>query len=72
VQLLSELLKSRAAKKRYRRVGEPDVIARTLIETVAFWALHRHFDPSPQATDDATAEKALIDLVTQGLVPRHE
>lgn len=71
VQLLSELLNSRGAKKRYRRVGEPDVIARTLIETVAFWALHRHFDPSPQATDDATAEKALIDLVTQGLVPRH-
>ncbi len=72
VQLLSELLKSRAARKRYRRVGEPDVIARTLIESVAFWALHRHFDPSPQATDDATAEKALIDLMTQGLVPRHE
>jgi AcrR family transcriptional regulator len=71
VQLLSELLKSRGAKKRYRRVDEPDVIARTLIEAVAFWALHRHFDPSPQVTDDATAEKALINLVTQGLVPGH-
>lgn len=71
VQLLSQLLRSRGEKKRYRRVGEPDVVARTLIEAVAFWALHRHFDPSPQATDDAVAEKALIDLVTQGLVPRH-
>lgn len=70
VQLLSELLKSRGTKKRYRRVDEPELVARTLIEAVAFWALHRHFDPSPQATDDATAERALLDLVTQGLVPR--
>jgi AcrR family transcriptional regulator len=70
VQLLAELLSNRGARKRYRRVKEPEVVARTLIETVAFWALHRHFDPSPQTVEDATAERALIDLVAHGLVER--
>ena len=70
VQLLAQLLSSRGAKKRYRRVEEPEVVARTLIETVAFWALHRHFDPSPQTIDDATAERAVINLVAHGLVER--
>jgi AcrR family transcriptional regulator len=70
VQLLAQLLSNRGVKKRYRRVGEPEVVARTLIETVAFWALHRHFDPSPQTTDDATAERAVIDLVIHGLAER--
>jgi AcrR family transcriptional regulator len=71
VQMLAELLSSRGAKKRYRRVGELEVVARTLIETVAFWALHRHFDPSPQMIDDSSAERAVIDLVAYGLVERH-
>jgi AcrR family transcriptional regulator len=70
VQLLAELLSSRGGKKRFRHVAEPEVVARTLIETVAFWALHRHFDPSPLTTDDATAERAVIDLVANGLLER--
>jgi AcrR family transcriptional regulator len=70
VRLLAELLANRGAKKRYRPVAQPEVVARTLIETVAFWALHRHFDPAPQTTDDATAERAVIDLIVHGLVER--
>jgi AcrR family transcriptional regulator len=70
VQLLVELLQSRSAKRRYRRIAEPEIVARTILETVAFWAMHRHFDPSPQAVDDAAAERASIDLILHGLVEK--
>ena len=33
-----------------------------------FWALHRHFDPSPQKVDDASAQAALSDLLLHALV----
>jgi AcrR family transcriptional regulator len=68
VQLLVELLRSRSAKRRYRLIAQPEVVARTILETVAFWAMHRHFDPSPQAIDDAEAERASIDLILHGLL----
>ncbi len=67
-QLLVELLTSRAKKKRLRRVDAPEVVARTMLETLAFWAMHRHFDPSPQAVDDAAAERAVVDLLVHGLI----
>lgn len=70
LQLLVELLQSRGAKKRYRFVAHPEVVARTIIETVAFWAMHRHFDPAPQTIDDAAAESAAIDLILHGLVEK--
>ena len=67
--LLVELLETRAAAKRLRRVENPSVVARTIIEAIAFWALHRHFDAAPQALDDAAAERAVIDLIVHGLLP---
>lgn len=67
-QLLVSLIEMRAAERRYRRVENPNVVARTILETLAFWAMHRHFDASPQAIDDAAAEAAVIDFLVQGLV----
>ena len=51
----------------FRTLAHPELVARTLIETIAFWAMHRHFDPSPQAVDDEQAQTALIDLLLHGL-----
>jgi AcrR family transcriptional regulator len=67
-QLLVELIKTRVAKRRYRRVDNPEVVARTILETIAFWAMHRHFDASPQDVDDAIAEATVIDLVVHSLL----
>jgi AcrR family transcriptional regulator len=63
-QLLVQLIQ----KKRYRTVEHPAVVARAMLETLAFWAVHRHFDASPQAIDDVSAERAVIDLIAHGLV----
>lgn len=68
-QLLVELVKARAKRRRIRRVDQPDVVARAILETIAFWAMHRHFDPAPQQVDDAVAEAAVIDLLVNGLLP---
>jgi AcrR family transcriptional regulator len=67
-QLLVELIKTRAKKKRFRPIDNPEVIARAILEMVAFWAVHRHFDPSPQTVDDASAERAVTDLLVHGLL----
>src|SRR5262249_15747360 len=34
-----------------RRVTDPRVAARMIIETLVFWAVHRHWDPAPQTVE---------------------
>jgi AcrR family transcriptional regulator len=67
-QLLVDLLEARGNEKRFRRIDNPDVVARTILETLAFWAMHRHFDPSPREVDDAAAERAVVDLIAHGVL----
>jgi AcrR family transcriptional regulator len=68
VELLAAVLTRGMEVGRYQRQERPDLVARTVIEMVAFWALHRHFDVAPPVTDDETAERALIALLAGGLV----
>lgn len=43
-----------------RIVGDPLSSARHIIETFAFWALHRHWDPSPMNFDEETVRTNAI------------
>ncbi len=43
----------------------PDLAARSLLETVTWWARHRHRDPAPPAIDEATARAVAVALVTR-------
>ena len=47
--------------------GVPAVTARFIIETVTFFARHRHLDPDPQTLDDDTVRDSIVDLVTRSL-----
>lgn len=67
-ELLVTLLQARSKRRHVRRVEHPEVVARTILETIVFWAMHRHFDPSPQQVDDRVAETAVIDLLINGLL----
>jgi AcrR family transcriptional regulator len=69
-QLLVELINTRSKQRRLRSVEQPEVVARSILETIAFWAMHRHFDAAPQQVDDAVAEKAVIDLLMNGLLKK--
>lgn len=69
-QLLVELIQTGASAKRSRPVDDPSVVARTILEAIAFWAMHRHFDPAPQKIDDEAAESAVVDFLIHGLLNR--
>jgi len=51
-------------------VGYSDkaVLARLVIETIVFWACHRHWDPHPQEIDDAVAEETVVSFVHRALI----
>ncbi len=68
VQLLAQLLTQRSGKRGYRVIGDPSIVARTMIEVIAFWGMHRHFGDSLGEVDDATAERAVIELLSVGLL----
>jgi AcrR family transcriptional regulator len=46
----------------------PDLAARFVLETVTWWARHRHRDPAPPEVDDAGAREVATELVAGALV----
>jgi AcrR family transcriptional regulator len=64
---LVQYLEMRASKGLLRRPRSPQVAARAVLETIAFWAVHRHWDPSPQQMAEADVETAVVDLILHGL-----
>src|SRR6185369_1466769 len=56
VETLSRYLDTRIQRKFFRAVPDVTVAARVIVETIVTWAVHRHWDPSPQAIDDQVAE----------------
>ncbi|MFA9470431.1 MAG: helix-turn-helix domain-containing protein [Deltaproteobacteria bacterium] len=67
-ELLVHYIRSRIAAGRLRRVPSVPVAARTALETVAFWAVHRYWDPSPQSIEEDAVEEAVVDLLVHSLV----
>ena len=48
----------------------PDAVVRTriVLETIVFWAVHRHWDPFPEPTDEATTRATVIRFLVAALV----
>jgi AcrR family transcriptional regulator len=67
VALLAQYLEDRIRRGRLRKVRDVRVTARTILETVAFWAVHHHWDPSPEATDDTVTEESVVEFVVHSL-----
>jgi AcrR family transcriptional regulator len=65
--LLNHYLGDRIARGKLRPVVDLDVTARITLETIVFWAVHRYWDPSPQAVDDATAENCAVEFIVRSL-----
>jgi SAM-dependent methyltransferase len=51
-----------------RAVPDVTAAARLIIETTAFFALHRHFDPYPTTIGDAVAEATVVDALSNAYV----
>jgi AcrR family transcriptional regulator len=67
LELLRRYLAERIRRRRLRAVEDVAVTARIVLETVVFWAVHRHWDPSPQPVDESLAEAAVIEFVARAL-----
>ena len=51
-----------------RAVPDVGAAARLVLETLVFWAVHRHWDPSPQPLDPRGAEDTVVQMLTRALV----
>ena len=69
VAALHRYLESRAAAGRLRPLADTAVAARLILETVATWAVHRHWDPAPQRFDDASVQAAVVAALVPDRAP---
>ncbi len=67
MEALATYLGSRIKLKMFRAVPDTAVAARVILETVVTWAVHRHWDPSPQAIDEQVAEDTVVQFIVGGL-----
>ncbi|MCU0682887.1 MAG: TetR/AcrR family transcriptional regulator [Polyangiaceae bacterium] len=65
---LAHYLDRRVAEGSLRPVPSTAVAARTLLELIAFWAVHRHWDPSPQRVAEEDVRGTVVVLALHGLV----
>src|SRR3990172_9154320 len=68
LSLLGRYLDDRARRGRLRRFEQGAVEARIVLETLVFWAVHRHWDPSPQAVDEGSARRIALAFLAAALV----
>jgi AcrR family transcriptional regulator len=67
--LLTRYLEARIRQGRLRRPPDVAVAARTLLETLVLWAVHRHWDPSPHVYDEEAVEETVVGLLRDALLP---
>jgi AcrR family transcriptional regulator len=65
---LREYFESRARTKGLRHFQDSEVVARIVLETLVFWAVHRHWDPSPMAIEESVARSTAIGFLSAALL----
>jgi AcrR family transcriptional regulator len=68
IATLDGYLQDRIRRGKIRPVPDTAVLARLIIETVVFWAVHRHWDPHPQVVDEHVAQSTVVQLIRDALV----
>ena len=63
VERLAQYLQHRMDHGMLRPIRSPRAAARLIIENVAFFAMHRHYDSFPTQMDDKTAEDTVADTL---------
>jgi AcrR family transcriptional regulator len=66
---LAAYLEARIRRGRLRPVPDVAIAARMILETVVFWAVHRHWDAHPESVDESLARISVIQFIVNGLVP---
>jgi AcrR family transcriptional regulator len=66
--MIARYLEQRAGTGQFRSVPDVRIAARLLIETVATWAVHIHWDRSPEQLDLVASRETVIDFLVRGFV----
>ncbi|MGH7820193.1 MAG: TetR/AcrR family transcriptional regulator [Candidatus Binatia bacterium] len=66
--VLIRYLESRVRAGRIPAPPDVAIAARIVLETIAFWAVHRHWDPAPQPMNDRAAEDSVVRFVVAALL----
>ena len=64
---LEQYLGSAHRRRVLRTFPAPEVVARMLIETIVFWAVHRQWDAHPQAVDEAATQDTVVKFLVAAL-----
>jgi AcrR family transcriptional regulator len=65
--LLEHYLRDRCERGSVRSFPDVQAAARLIVETIAFWAIHRHWDGHPQGITDEVAEATVVHFVVAAL-----
>ena len=63
IDQLTRYLALRTSQRLLRPMSDVTAAARLIIESNAFFALHRHYDPYPMTIDDTVAEETVVDAL---------
>ena len=66
--LLRAYLDDRIGRGVFRRVPDVALAARVVLETAVFWAVHRDWDPHPQAATEEAVEETVVGFVVGSLM----
>jgi AcrR family transcriptional regulator len=64
---LRQYLEDRSRRELLRPIPDSAVAARLVIETIVFWAVHRHWDPHPQSVDESVAKETVVRFIVNAL-----
>ncbi|MGE0827323.1 MAG: TetR/AcrR family transcriptional regulator [Candidatus Binatia bacterium] len=64
---LTHYLETRMSRNLLRPLPNAAVAARLLIETIAFWAVHRHWDPHPQTVEETVVRDTVLQFLLNAL-----
>jgi len=67
--LLTGYLEDRWRRRALRPLPNAAIAARIVLETVVFWAVHRHWDPSPQAVEEGAVDDTVAGLLVAAMRP---
>jgi AcrR family transcriptional regulator len=70
IATLAHYLDARMRRKLLRPLSDAAVTARLIIETLAFWAVHRHWDPRPQVVDETVARDTVVQFILNALAKK--
>jgi AcrR family transcriptional regulator len=65
---LVQYLEQCAINGRLRPLPSTHVAARLVLETIAFWAVHRHWDPAPREIAEEDVQATVVDMLVHALL----